>query len=245
LGDDDARDPGLGPLLALAAACSAGAAQGDEPRGERAQRSFEVGAFERINLAGSSDVIVTVGGAASVRAEGDSGDLDRLEIIVENGELKIGQRSSSGWSWFGRNRDVTVHVTLPALTAASVTGSGDMRVDRVEGARFAGAVTGSGELELASLRVAEASLAITGSGDIRATGAAQRAAVSLSGSGDLDLAGLETGDATVALAGSGDIAIRATGTAQVELRGSGDVTVAGPARCTISKSGSGDVHCGN
>ncbi|HYN45117.1 MAG TPA: head GIN domain-containing protein [Allosphingosinicella sp.] len=230
------------PVLALAAACSAGARHGD---GARAQRSFEVGAFERIDLAGSHDVIVTVGGAPSVRAEGDSGALERLEIGVENGALRIANRSGR-WSWFGgRHRGVTVRVTVPALTAASVSGSGDMRVDRVEGQSFAAAVTGSGALDLPNVRVAEASFALTGSGGIRGAGAARRATVSLTGSGDIDLAGLETADAGIALVGSGDINARATGTAAVDLRGSGDVTVAGPARCTISKSGSGDVRCGS
>ena len=232
----------IAPVLALAAACSAGARHSD---GARAQRNFEVGAFERINLAGSHDVIVTVGAAPSVRAEGDSEALERLDIGVENGELRIASRSSS-WSWFGgRHRGVTVHVTVPALTGASVSGSGDMRVDRVEGQRFAASVTGSGELDLPNVRVAEASFALTGSGGIRGAGAAQRSNASVTGSGDLDLAGLETADASIALVGSGDINVRATGTASVDLRGSGDVTVTGPARCTISKSGSGDVRCGS
>lgn len=228
------------PVLALAAACSAGARHGD---GARAQRAFEVGAFERINLAGSHDVIVTVGGTPSVRAEGDSEALERLEIGVENGELRIANRSGS-WSWFGgRHRGATVHVTVPALIGASVSGSGDMRVDRVEGQRFSASVTGSGELDLPNVRVAEASFALTGSGGIRAAGAARRSNASLTGSGDVDLSGLETADASIALVGSGDIGVRATGTASVDLRGSGDVTVTGPARCTISKSGSGDVRC--
>jgi len=239
------RTAALASAIVLIAACSAGGAhESRDQSGERAQRSFEVGAFERINLAGSHDVVVTVGGAPSVRAEGDSEALERLEIGVEDGELRIANRSSS-WSWFGgRHRGVTVHVTVPALTAASVTGSGDMRVDRIEGQGFAASVGGSGELDLPSVRVAVASFSVTGSGDIRAAGSARRSTAALTGSGDLDLAGLETADTSVALVGSGDISVRATGTASVELRGSGDVNVAGPARCTISKSGSGDVRCG-
>jgi len=238
------REAALAGAIVLLGACSAGGAHEGRDRGH-AQRAFEVGAFERINLAGSHDVIVTVGSAPSVRAEGDSEALERLDIGVENGELRIANRSS-GWSWFGgRHRGVTVHVTVPALTGASVSGSGDMRVDRVEGQRFSASVTGSGGLDLPNVRVAEASFALTGSGGIRAAGAARRSNASLTGSGDVDLAGLETADTSIALVGSGDIGVRATGTASVDLRGSGDVTVTGPARCTISKSGSGDVRCGS
>lgn len=220
----------------LAGACSDGA------RGT-ARRDFQVGAFDRIELAGSPDVVVTVGGRPSVRAEGDADTLDRLEIVAENGALRIGMRSGAG-SWFGHHGGVTVHVTVPSLQGASIAGSGGINIDRVEGPRFAADVTGSGDLDVASLRVAEASFSVHGSGGVRAAGAAQRATGTLVGSGDLHLGGFEAGDATIALTGSGDIDLRATRTAAIELSGSGDVTIAGPAHCTIAKSGSGGVRCG-
>jgi hypothetical protein len=229
---------------ALVAAChSAGDA---EETGAMAQRDFPVaGAFDRIALAGSPDVIVTVGAAASVRAEGETAMLDRLEIVNENGQLRIGMRNTSG-SWFswGHHRGVTIHITLPALAGASITGSGGMRIDRVQGPAFAGSVTGSGDMTIANLAADQASFTVTGSGDITAAGRARQTNASVTGSGDLRLAQLEAAVATIAVAGSGNIGIRATETAAVELRGSGDVTIAGPARCTIDKSGSGDVRCG-
>jgi hypothetical protein len=228
----------------IATACHAGG-NAEETR-PMAQRNIQVpGPFDRIALAGSTDVVVAVGGAPSIRAEGDAETLERLEITAEGGQLHIGLRNSSGgWFRWGSHRGVTVHVTVPALAAASIAGSGDMQIDRVEGARFAGSVTGSGDMNVGALAVGEASFSVTGSGDIRAAGRSQRASGTVVGSGDLRLGGLETANATLSVAGSGDIGIRATETAAIELRGSGDVTVAGPAHCTISKSGSGDVRCG-
>jgi putative autotransporter adhesin-like protein len=227
----------------IAAACHAGG-NAEETRHPTAQRDFPVaGAFDRIALAGSSDVIVTVGGAASVRAEGDAETLDRLEIVNEGGQLRIGMRPDSG-NWFRwRHHRVTVHVTVPALAGATIAGSGDMRIDRVEGARFAAAVTGSGDLSVGAAAVGDANFSVTGSGDIVAAGRAERASAAVVGSGDLRLRGLEAADATISVAGSGNIDIRATRSAAIELRGSGDINVAGPARCTISKSGSGEVRC--
>jgi hypothetical protein len=227
-------------VVLLASACGAGNA---ETR-QAAQRAFQVGAFDRIVLSGSPDVVVAVGGPLSVRAEGDAETLERLEILAENGELRIGLREGSArWFSFGHHR-VTVHVTMPSLTGAAIRGSGDIRIDRVEGPRFAAAVTGSGDIDIGTLAVGAASFSITGSGGITAAGRVQRSVLAVTGSGDLDLSRVEAETADVALAGSGDVGIRATRTAAVELRGSGDVTIAGPARCTVSKSGSGDVTCG-
>ena len=117
--------------------------------GAQGRRDFQVGAFEKVALEGSHDVVVTVGGQPSVRAEGDSEMIERLDIRVEDGSLKIGTRREDE-GWFRRHRGrVTVYVTAPALNGASIGGSGDMRIDRVQAQRFAAAVAGSGDMEIA------------------------------------------------------------------------------------------------
>jgi hypothetical protein len=233
----------LAALLATTAACTAGA-QGNGDAAARTTRAFQVGAFDKINLTGSPDVVVAVGGQPSVRAEGEAADLERLEIAVVDGELRISMRPGSSWHW-GSHQGITVHVTVPSLQAAAIRGSGDINIDHVQAPAFAATVDGSGDLDVRQLRVAgNASFNLTGSGGIRAGGGAARTNASLNGSGDLSLAGFETADATVSLVGSGDVALRATGTAAVQLTGSGGVTIAGGARCTVAKSGSGDVDCG-
>ena len=236
--------------LALASACNAsvagdgtpaGTASRDETAGPRTSRNFQVGAFDRINLAGPMDVRASVGGQLSVRAEGDAAALDRLEIAVVGGELRIGTRPGTT----GPLRNVVVHVTVPALAAASLSGPGDIDIDRVRGDRFAAEVSGPGDIRLAELRVGEARFAVSGPGGIRAVGGARRAEATLSGPGNLRLDGFEAGDASVSLTGPGDIDLRATGNVAVTLTGPGDVTISGTARCTISRTGPGDVHCPN
>jgi len=238
----------LTSALALAA-CHHGDRDRDGKEGDHRviQRGFQVGTFDRVALGGSHDVIVTVGGAPSVRAEGDAEAIDRLEIEVRNGELRIGSKKDGDWS-FGFSHDrprVTIHVTAPALAAASIGGSGDMRIDKVEGQSFAGSIAGSGDMDVAALRVGHADFSIAGSGGITTKGAAQTSNISIAGSGDIDAGGLESKTATISVMGSGDVHANATGTADVSVMGSGDVTVSGPAKCTIHKMGSGDVHCGS
>jgi putative autotransporter adhesin-like protein len=236
----------LTSVLALAACNVSGHSRGDRddgPSGPMTQRDFPVGNFERVSLGGPHDVVVTVGGTPSVRAEGDAKSLDRLEIEVDNGELRIGSKKGS-WSFgsHGRSR-VTVHVTVPRLSAAAIGGSGDMRIDRVEGERFAGAIGGSGDMNIAALRVGHADFSIAGSGGISARGAVQTASLSIAGSGDIDAGELESRTAKVSVVGSGDVRARAMETADVSVMGSGDVTMSGPAKCNVHKMGPGDVRC--
>lgn len=237
----------MASMLALAGAgCNADAQEGKAEQEARpsAQRSFQVGAFQSVSSTGPYDIVVAVGGAPSVRAEGDAEMVERLEVVVEDGVLRIGFVDGTSFrSMFGRERRATLHITVPSLAAASLAGSGDIRIDRVEGARFAGDLSGSGDIEIGQLRVGEAAFNLAGSGSIRAAGTAQSAAVSLAGSGDIQLGSLETRTLAVSLMGSGDVQARATETARVSLMGPGDVTVSGPARCQIEQRGPGEVRC--
>lgn len=231
--------------LALAACTFVADAQEGGRSGRSAQRTFDVGAFDAVSLAGAYDVEVRVGPAASVRAEGDEDELDRMEVIVRDGELRIGRRRGDrrGFSWRGDHGPVTVYVTVPTLRAASIAGAGDMSIDRVEGGAFAAQIAGAGDMRIASLRVERANFEIAGSGDLYAAGTAGEAKVSVAGSGDVDIGALESRDARIAIVGSGDVRTRALRTAQVSIMGSGDVTVRGPAKCSVSKLGSGEVRC--
>ena len=206
-----------------------------------AEKIFPVSSFNRVALTGSFDVRVTTGMQMQVRAIGDQAAIDRLDIGVANGELQIRQRRSVGVS-LGRTK-LVVDVMVPALTAASVAGSGDMKVDQVGGASFSAAVTGSGDLDIARSSASTLNLAVMGSGDLRIAGTCQTATVTLRGSGDIDAGHLRCRDVTVALTGSGDVGIGATGTANLSLAGSGDIEVSGGAACTKVRRGSGDIIC--
>lgn len=232
----------IGIVLALAACTSRG--QDREAARATTQRSFPVGEFRTVSLEGAHDVVVAVGGAPSVRAEGEAEDLERLDIRVENGTLRVGMRNERRWFQFGDNHRVTVYVTAPALSGARIQGSGDMRVDRAQADDFAAAIEGSGDLEIAQLQARRANFSVAGSGDVRAAGTAERADVSIAGSGSVDLARLQTRRSSVSVAGSGDISVRASEAVDGELMGSGDIIVHGTARCSVSKMGSGDVRCG-
>ena len=235
----------LGMMLVLPLiACSAGNAETGEvaeARGRGPSREYDVAGFSAVELRAADDVEVRVGPGFSVRAQGAPEELDLMEVVRDGDTLKIGRRNG-GPRWGGKG--VTVYVTMPRIAAATVAGSGDMGVDRVDGAAFSGAVAGSGDLSIGSLRVGEAALSVSGSGDLTGSGRADRLRMQVTGSGDIDARALETGQASVSLTGSGDVRARVDGSATVSLVGSGTVDLGERARCTTSKTGSGEVRCG-
>lgn len=228
----------------LSAAVLAVGSSAANAQGSGSQRAYQVGPFDSVSAVGPSNVIVTVGGDTSVRAEGPADLLDRMEVVVEDGDLEIRPRREfrNNYRWDER-RKATFYVAAPALKAAAVAGSGDMKIDRVEGDRFSGSVAGSGNLDIASLRVSTARFSIAGSGDLSARGSAAQSDHTIAGSGNLRLGQLASRSASVSIAGSGNVDLNAAETVKVSMIGSGDVTVAGTARCSVSRIGSGSVRC--
>ena len=233
----------MAALLPLAA-CGALGRDGGEGivgTGTGDARSYAAADFTRVSLAGSDDVDVRVGPAFSVRAEGDPDVLDRLKIERDGDTLKVGRRGGGG---FFQNGSAKVFVTMPALSGASLAGSGDLAVDRAQGETLKASVAGSGSIAFAQIAVTQAEFSIAGSGDIAVAGTTRRLGVSIAGSGNVEGKDLVADEADVKVAGSGNITARVKGPAKVRAFGSGDVDLGPDARCESKDIGSGTVRCG-
>jgi hypothetical protein len=233
--------------VAMAATATAGCARGHgEDGGPLVQKSYQVGNFTAVEVAGPFDVTIHTGAAPSVSAHGNQKLIDRLVIEVKGDKLLIHPESRNGWfNWgWGTNGKADIAITVPTISGATLAGSGGITIDSVKGDNFDGRVAGSGDLNIDSVEVQSLTLGIAGSGDVRAkSGQAASASYKITGSGDIDARSVRTQTADVSIAGSGSINGQATTAANVKIMGSGDVTLTGGAKCSISKAGSGDVRC--
>jgi len=231
-------------IALLAGACQFGG--GDEARdaGPTADRRYQVGAYDRIAVAGPYEVTVASGGEPGIVAHGGQAVLAETDVVVEGGVLKIRPNKKDGmrWNW-GKGGKVRVEVSGAALRGAEIAGSGGIFIDRVAGGDFKGEVAGSGDLAITAVDAGAVLFSIAGSGNVRAAGKAQRVDVNIAGSGDVDLTALDAAAADISIAGSGNVRARATDTADVSIMGSGDVEISGGAKCSVSKAGSGNVTC--
>lgn len=230
---------------ALAAtACHVGAEAEERDPGSTVSRTYQIGAFDRIEVAGPYEVKVSTGGAPGASAIGGDRLLDETEVVVEGNTLKIRPKKENGirWSW-GRRAKAKFTVTTAMLHGAAIAGSGGISVDKVDG-DFKGVIGGSGDLALAAVKGGAIDFAIGGSGTITAAGTAQSTSIKIGGSGNVDASGLAAKTASVAIGGNGNVKANASDSATVKIAGSGDVAVTGGAKCAVSKAGSGNVTCG-
>ena len=233
-------------IIAASAATAACSHERREGPGPTVSRTYQIGGFSQIEVAGPYDVDVRTGSGPNVSAKGSEKLLERTIVEVKGDKLLIHPAKQKGWfhPGFVSRGKASFVVTVPELKAATIAGSGGIKVDRVTGDSFDGTIAGSGGLTLASTNVQSLKLSIAGSGDIQARGGkAKTADYDIAGSGGINANGVSAEQARVSIAGSGSVNAKATGTAKVDILGSGDVNVSGGAKCSVSKNGSGNVHC--
>ena len=237
----------LAVLIGVAAAALVGACGSarSQDGGPSVQRSYNVGNFDRIELAGHYDVTVRTGGKPGVQAQGTEKIMERLIVEVRDGVLTIHPEKPRGFHWgWGNSGKVTIDVTVPSLRGAELAGAGDVRIDQVKGDQFQGGIAGSGDLTVERIEVGALSLEIAGAGNATlGSGRVQSAKYEIAGSGGIDAKGVAAETASVSIMGAGNVAANAAKTADVSIMGSGDVDMTGGAKCTVSKAGAGDVRC--
>lgn len=200
--------------------------------------------FTRIDSTGPDNVVVTIGKTFSVKADGDPKSVAQLDIKVKGDSLLIGRKSEGMWNSVNGGNGATIHVTMPAIDAVDLTGSGDFSLDRAEGKDLDLSLTGSGDLDIGTVKVGALKAEITGSGSITLAGTADEGDLNVTGTGDIDAAGLKLGRGSADILGTGDIDFASDGPIAIKIMGTGDVTVKGKAQCNTNAMGPGEAHCG-
>lgn len=226
----------------------------------------EVSAFTAVDAAGSMRVVLRQGSPQRVEVDASEADQAKVETTVDGSRLRVGQHHGANGNWRNERFEgpVTVYVTAPSLTAVSVSGSGDLRVEgavqasgdfrvsvagsgnlnlpQLTAENLTVSVAGSGNLNLTSLTAQNLKTSVAGSGDVTLGGRCLQHSIAIQGSGEVKAASLQTEDATVRISGSGNASITATKTLNSRISGSGNVLVRGNPQINSSKSGSGTVR---
>ena len=206
-------------------------------------QSFDVSGFTGVKVAGPDDVTIRRGDAFSITAKGPKAVIDELEIELDGDMLSIG-RKNSGFSFRGDDNDVEIAITMPALRAVRLTGSGEIDADAVDGDAAEAVVTGSGDLKVGALNGKSAKITISGSGDIEVGGGTIGSGnFDVTGSGSIAAGGLAATTLDVSITGSGDVDAKASSSADISILGSGDATIGGGGKCSTRAMGSGTANC--
>jgi hypothetical protein len=247
-------------LLLAVTACSAilSTLGGEAMGAELVTETRDVGAFSGVHIAGRGKVAIARGEKPSLQIEATQETLDRITSEVENGVLVI-RETQAGWGVRGTIRMSLTYVNLESL---ALSGSADVRTDRISAPEFELSISGSsdvnveglaveklsvevrgsGDLEIEDLEGESVEVQVSGSGDVSARGTAPDQSVTVRGSGSVDTFALESRSTQARVSGSGNVELWVTETLDVTISGSGDISYRGDAKVTHDISGSGRLR---
>lgn len=198
-------------------ACGCGVRFSDGPH---TVQTRSIGAFDRVDLRGSADVVVHRGTARTLTVEGGQRRVNDVVTRVQSGTLIVEDLNSSDTLDLSGD-SLTVTVSVPRLTGVRIDGSGDLSLPELQG----------GPLQLR----------VNGSGDVNGHGYLDALNAAVDGSGDIDLSHVAVQTVKINLSGSGDANVHAVRSLAAVVSGSGDVEYSGDPQLTKDVSGSGDV----
>lgn len=189
----------------------------------------------KVSLSRKDRVRVVKGDTFAVTIDGDAEASDAMRFARGERSLRIARRH-------GASGSAEVTVTLPALEAIAIGGSGYVEAEELGGDASI-RIGGSGEVAVASFSGEALSAKIGGSGRIAIAGSTGRLDLAIGGSGNFEGEHLEVETASIRIGGSGAVEISSDGFVDVKIGGSGDILVHGNARCSVKAGGSGKLRC--
>ena len=215
-----------------------GCSPGIDGNGDRKEETRSVAAFSRVRSDSELDVQIAQGDEESVTVSLDSNLLDLVETRVSGDTLFVNMKDNVDRTVDGPH----VLITMPALSAAKLAGSGSLTVsfDAPEQPLDL-YLSGSGDLRFVGTTAALGAY-LSGSGDIRLQGDTSDADLKLSGSGSIRGQYLTASSASIELSGSGDIAATVQDSVSLGLSGSGRIDLFGAASIDgYRDTGSGEI----
>jgi hypothetical protein len=221
--------------LLMLSGCNAFVTRGS---GDLITEERQVSNFDRVELSGVGEVVITQDGSESLSIETDDNLMKYVEAVVEGGILKLGFKDRIN---FVSPTRLVFYVSVDDLSGVAVSGSGDIESDMLETDRFDVAVSGSGDVQVADISTDEVNTDISGSGEVYLSGDASAQDLAISGSGKYQAGDLCSASVKVNISGSGSATVCATESLESDISGSGSVNYYGQPMINSTGSGSGTL----
>lgn len=229
-------------LLLTTSACNFSDANVVKGNGTVTTKSYSLGYFSGVELAGAFNVVVQQGDEPSLTIETDSNLQELLEVSVEQETLHISTQRDKAL----RPTKMDVLLTYPALQRIQVSGAVKLSSPgSVVTENLSFELSGASEIQL-DMEVNTLHTQVAGAGKISFSGTANTHRIELAGASNLDAENLITSSTHITLAGAGSANVHATTSLHAQLSGVGQIRYYGnPAEKHISKSGIGSIRSAN
>nr|WP_070960702.1 head GIN domain-containing protein [Hyphomonas sp. Mor2] len=205
-------------------------------------RSYEVGAFTKIDISAGLDLEFTAGDAQSVTVENDNGDFSDITVEVRGETLVLKRQKTMNWGWNNKRQRYGVTVTAPQISGLEASSGSDVSGRNMSGSDILIDVSSGADVTVTGVDGGTVRIETSSGSDASVSGTCVTVRAESSSGSDLDARDL-TCESGYADASSGsDISIYASTSVEAEASSGADVDVYGnPTDVTSDKSSGGSV----
>ena len=206
-----------------------------------------VASFSAIDMSLPLKASITVqeGATSSVQLEGYENIIKHIRAKVENNTLHLNTDLDETWTL--DNKDIKVTITVPLLTALSLSGTCDADIHgNIIGKSFQLSNSGTSNVIIDNTNTDDFSAQISGVCDLTVKGgSAKNASYSISGAGTIKSFPLQADVTTATISGAGKTEVTALQKLTAKVDGAGTVKYKGHPQITKEVSGVGAVSDAN
>jgi len=210
---------------------------GERGNDERITKEITVDSFEKIEISGAFDIMLTPSKSNEVVMEVDENLAEYIDIFVRGNKLYIeaDRRMSS-------RQGIKIKVPVQEINKISSSGASNIGCSEpISSKELDIEVSGAGKIDL-KLDVNYVSLELSGATMVYLDGVGERLEVDMSGAGSLAGENFEVKDCNVSISGVGHVLVNVTGTLEAQVSGLGKVEYVGePDRVKGDVSGIGRI----
>lgn len=205
-------------------------------------RTFDVGAFNNIDISAGLDLEFTAGEAQSISVENAKGDFSDIEVIVRGDTLVLKRKKNMNWGWNRKRLRYGITVSAPQISGLEASSGSDVSGRNMSGSEIRIDVSSGADVTVAGVDGGTVVIETSSGSDASVSGTCVTVRADSSSGSDLDARDLRCENGFADASSGSDISIHVTGSVDADASSGADVDVYGrPTDVQSDKSSGGSV----
>jgi Putative auto-transporter adhesin, head GIN domain len=205
-------------------------------------RTFDVGAFNNIDISAGLDLEFTAGEAQSISVENAKGDFSDIEVIVRGDTLVLKRKKNMNWGWNRKRLRYGITVSAPQVSGLEASSGSDVSGRNMSGSEIRIDVSSGADVTVAGVDGGTVVIETSSGSDASVSGTCVTVRADSSSGSDLDARDLRCENGFADASSGSDISIHVTGSVDADASSGAGVDVYGsPTDVQSDKSSGGSV----
>ncbi len=205
-------------------------------------RTYDVGAFNNIDISAGLDLEFTAGEAQSISVENAKGDFSDIEVIVRGDTLVLKRKKNMNWGWNRKRLRYGITVSAPQISGLEASSGSDVSGRNMSGSEIRIDVSSGSDVTVAGVDGGTVMIETSSGSDASVSGTCVTVRADSSSGSDLDARDLRCQNGYADASSGSDISIYVTGSVDADASSGADVDVYGsPTDVQSDKSSGGSV----